>query len=82
MESGRRWKDEDIPKTQWDLPHFLWMPAAELYGIERIEPLDDVLGGRRLVERYGHYVFVTPERLDKTTLRPRQDSVRCKAASR
>ena len=20
MESGRRWKDEDIPKTQWDLP--------------------------------------------------------------
>ena len=22
MEAGRRWKDEDIPKTQWDLPHF------------------------------------------------------------
>ena len=37
MESGRRWKDEDIPKTQWDLPHFLGMPAAELYGIQRIE---------------------------------------------
>jgi cholesterol oxidase len=43
MESGRRWRDEDIPKTQWDLPHFLWMPAAELYGIQRIEYLDDVL---------------------------------------
>jgi choline dehydrogenase-like flavoprotein len=43
MESGRRWKDEDVPKTQWDLPHFLWAPAAELYGIQRIEPLDDVL---------------------------------------
>ncbi len=28
MESGRRWKDEDIPKTQWDLPHFLWLPAG------------------------------------------------------
>ena len=25
------------------------------------------LGGRRLVERYGRYVFLTPERLDKTT---------------
>ena len=37
MESGRRWKDDDIPKTQWDLPHFLWMPAAALYGIQRIE---------------------------------------------
>ncbi len=28
MESGRRWKDEDIPKTQWDLPHFLWQPEG------------------------------------------------------
>jgi cholesterol oxidase len=43
LESGRRWKDEDIPRTQWDLPHFLWLPAAELYGIQRIEYLDDVL---------------------------------------
>jgi cholesterol oxidase len=43
MESGRRWKDEDIPKTQWDLQHFLWFPAAELYGLQRIEYLDDVL---------------------------------------
>jgi cholesterol oxidase len=43
MESGRRWKDKDIPKTQWDLPHFLWFPAAELYGVQRIEYLDDVL---------------------------------------
>ena len=43
MESGRRWKDEDIPKTQWDLPHFLWLPAAEMYGIQRMEYLDDVL---------------------------------------
>ena len=42
MESGRRWPDEDIPKTQWDLPHFIWMPGAELYGIQRIEYLDEV----------------------------------------
>jgi choline dehydrogenase-like flavoprotein len=49
MESGRRWNDEDIPKSQWDLPHFLWFPAAELYVIQRVEYLDDVLvlsGGR------------------------------------
>src|SRR6188472_3342692 len=43
MEAGRRWRDEDIPKTQWNLPHFLWFPAAELYGIQRMEYLDDVL---------------------------------------
>ena len=43
MEAGKRWKDEDIPKTQWNLPRFLWFPAAELYGIQRMEYLDDVL---------------------------------------
>ena len=43
LEAGMRWKDEDIPKTQWNLPGFLWLPAAELYGIQRIEYLDDVL---------------------------------------
>jgi cholesterol oxidase len=32
MEAGRRWPDNDIPKTQWDLPGFLWFPGAELYG--------------------------------------------------
>ena len=37
MESGKRWPDEDIPKTQWNLPRFLSFPAAELYGIQRME---------------------------------------------
>jgi cholesterol oxidase len=66
LESGRRWKDEDIPRTQWDLPHFLWLPAAELYGIQRIEPLDDVLilcgagvGGGSHV--YANTLYVPPE---------------------
>jgi cholesterol oxidase len=66
VESGRRWKDEDIPKTQWDLPHFIWMPAAELYGIQRIEPLDDVLvlsgagvGGGSHV--YANTLYVPPK---------------------
>src|SRR5262245_31017516 len=30
MEAGKRWKDEDIPKTQWDQARYLWLPAAEL----------------------------------------------------
>jgi hypothetical protein len=42
-EAGRRWKDEDLPKNQWQLPGFLWFPAADLYGIQRVEYLDDVL---------------------------------------
>ena len=27
MESGPRWPDEKIPKSQWDLAHFIWFPA-------------------------------------------------------
>ncbi len=67
MEAGRRWKDEDIPKTQWDLPRFLWQPEAEMYGIQRIEYLDDVLilsgagvGGGSHV--YGNTVYVPPKK--------------------
>jgi cholesterol oxidase len=66
MESGKRWRDEDIPKTQWNLPKFLWFPAAELYGIQRIEYLDDVLvlcgagvgGGSHI---YANTLYVPPE---------------------
>ena len=67
MEAGRRWKDADIPKTQWNLPHFLWFPAAELYGIQRIEYLDDVLilsgagvGGGSHV--YANTLYVPPKK--------------------
>jgi cholesterol oxidase len=43
MESGKRWNDEDIPKTNWNLTHFLWQPEIEMYGIQRMEYLDNVL---------------------------------------
>jgi len=66
LEAGRRWKDEDIPKTNWDLKHYVWFPGAELYGIQRIEYLDDVLvlcgagvGGGSHV--YGNTLYVPPK---------------------
>src|SRR6201995_1065741 len=66
MESGPRWPDERIPKSQWDLAHFIWFPAAELYGVQRIEYLDDVLvlsgagvGGGSHV--YASTMYVPPE---------------------
>jgi cholesterol oxidase len=67
MESGRRWPDEEIPKSQWNLPKFLWLPAAELYGIQRIEYLDDVLilcgagvgGGSHI---YANTLYVPPRK--------------------
>jgi cholesterol oxidase len=67
MESGKRWNDEDIPKTNWNLTHFLWQPEMEMYGIQRMEYLDDVLvlsgagvgGGSHL---YGNTLYVPPKR--------------------
>jgi cholesterol oxidase len=66
MEAGKRWNDEDVPKTNWDLKDYLWMPAAEMYGIQRIEYLDDALilcgagvGGGSHV--YGNTLYVPPK---------------------
>jgi cholesterol oxidase len=41
LESGRRWPDDQIPKTSWDIRKFAWQPEAEMYGIQRIEFLDE-----------------------------------------
>jgi cholesterol oxidase len=66
MEAGKRWNDTDIPKTNWDLKDYLWFPGAELYGIQRLEYLDDVLilcgagvGGGSHV--YGNTLYVPPK---------------------
>ena len=66
MEAGRRWNDDDLPKSQWHLPGFLWFPAADLYGIQRVEYLDDVLvlsgagvGGGSHV--YANTLYVPPK---------------------
>ena len=72
MESGPRWPDDKIPKTQWDLGHFIWFPAAELYGVQRLEYLDDVLvlsgagvGGGSHV--YASTLYVPPEQFFDAT---------------
>jgi cholesterol oxidase len=67
MESGKRWNDEDIPKTNWEVNKYVWQPDLELYGIQRIEPLDDVLvlsgagvgGGSHI---YGNTLYVPPQK--------------------
>ena len=47
LETGKRYRDEDFPKTNWHLPKAVWLPALRCFGIYRITFLDDVtiLGG-------------------------------------
>ncbi len=72
MEAGRRWNDEDIPKTNWDVKNYLWLPAAQMYGIQRLEYLDDALilcgagvGGGSHV--YGNTLYVPPRQFFDAT---------------
>jgi len=67
MESGKRWKDEDLPETSWDIHKFLWQPEVEMYGIQRLEYLDDVfvlcgagVGGGSHV--YANTLYTPPKR--------------------
>ena len=43
LEAGRRFADDELPRTSWDLRRFLWAPALGCYGIQRIHRLRDVI---------------------------------------
>ncbi|MBF6170849.1 GMC oxidoreductase [Nocardia blacklockiae] len=66
LEAGRRFADEELPETSWDLRKFLWAPKLGCYGIQRIHLLRDVLilggagvGGGSL--NYANTLYVPPE---------------------
>jgi cholesterol oxidase len=43
LEAGRRFADDEFPKTSWDSKRFLWAPALRCFGIQRITMLRNVL---------------------------------------
>lgn len=66
IESGKRWKSEDFPKTSFSLAKYIWFPKIFCYGIQRINLLNDVLilsgagvGGGSLV--YANTLYVPPK---------------------
>lgn len=68
LESGKRWKASDFPKTNWSLRKYLWMPKLGFYGIQRINLLNDFLlvsgsgvGGGSLV--YACTLYVPPKKI-------------------
>ncbi|MEZ5236192.1 MAG: FAD-binding protein [Acidimicrobiales bacterium] len=66
LEAGRRFADEDLPTTSWDLRRYLWAPKLGCFGLQRIHLLRDVLvlagagvGGGSLV--YANTLYEPPD---------------------
>ena len=65
-EAGRRFADDELPRTSWDVRRFLWAPALGCFGIQRIHRLPDVVvlagagvGGGSL--NYANTLYVPPK---------------------
>jgi len=43
LEAGRRWRDDELPRSTWDARRFLWMPRLGLRGIQRLSLLRHAL---------------------------------------
>jgi cholesterol oxidase len=89
IEAGRRFTNDTLPETSWDLKDFLWAPAVGWMGIQKITPLTNVVclsgagvGGGSLVYANTLYTplddfFADPQWADitdwKTELSPYYD---------
>jgi cholesterol oxidase len=43
LERGKRFKDEDFPKTNWNVFKYLWLPVARCFGIQEISLMNDIM---------------------------------------
>jgi cholesterol oxidase len=66
VERGKRWRDADFPKTNWNVRKYLWAPVVRCFGIQAITMLRDVMilhgcgvGGGSLV--YANTLLVPPD---------------------
>jgi cholesterol oxidase len=70
LECGKRFRDEDFPKSTWDLRRYFWAPKLGLRGIFRLSIMKDVMivsgsgvGGGSL--GYANTLYVPPEEFFK-----------------
>jgi len=66
LECGKRFRDEDFPKSTWDLRRYFWAPKLGMRGIFRLTTFKDVtvvsgsgVGGGSL--GYANTLYVPPE---------------------
>lgn len=92
LERGKRFEDRDFPKTNWNLPKYLWLPALRCFGFFQMTFLNGQLalhgsgvGGGSLT--YGNVLMEPDERLFqspawghladwKTLLKPHYETAR------
>ncbi len=43
IEQGKRFRDQDFPKSNWDLRRYLWMPLLKCFGIQNLSLFRNVL---------------------------------------
>ena len=43
LERGKRFRDQDFPKTNWNIRKYLWSPVLRCFGIQQISLLNDAM---------------------------------------
>ena len=68
LERGKRFEDKDFPKSNWNLPKYLWLPALRFHGFFEMTFMNGLLafhgsgvGGGSLV--YGNVLIEPDDRL-------------------
>ena len=41
LEKGKRYHTEDFPKTNWNLPKYLWVPGLRMFGFQKLSFFKD-----------------------------------------
>jgi cholesterol oxidase len=66
FESGRRFEDDELARTSWDVRRYFWAPRLGCFGVQRIHKLPDVMllagagvGGGSL--NYANTLYVPPK---------------------